>query len=547
MMRSIRSQLTLSLIAGLLLIFVVCDAALYLYVRHALTRQFDEGLAGKARAFAAMSEQGDEDGEDGGRRVQYGHLPPDVRNTIDKHSEEGRATEIEQQDRDGRLVYKVEVTRNGVETEFLVLESGEFLGLEDEFEFEFTEAALPEFQPSRNAEYYQVWDEDGDVVAKSPSLMDAGIPWVRAPANGVRTLSLVLPDGRPGRAVALEFRPRVEDHGGHASGERLVLVMARSREEITRALGILLSGLLATGALLLTSAALLVRLAIRRGLRPLDAVAGQAAAIDAGSLAKRFPTDGTPEEMLPICGRLNELLERLEAAFAREQRFTSDVAHELRTPVAELRSLAEVGLRAAPDFSQDEELSQYFRDALAIATQMGRLVTTLLNQARGGSGLQSVERERTDLTAMIARAWNPLQEEAQRRGLSVDLHVPPATFIDTDPALFGAILTNLLGNAVAHSPRHGEVRMAVAEGDGAVRLIISNTNDRLEHEDLAHMFEPFWRKDKARSDSTHSGIGLSIVATFSRLLDVDVAVALPSAELFQVTLSHPASGNSEGN
>jgi signal transduction histidine kinase len=487
-MTSIRRQLTVSLVGGLILILVLCGAVLYLYVRHALIDQFDDSLLNEARAFAAMSE----------------------------HEEEER----ESPEGDG------------------------------EFEFEFSEAALPEFQPSPNAAYYQVWDEDGGIVAKSPSLEDASLTLFRALANEAAIRNIGLPDGRPGRALAFRFAPRREGPSEHASAvnhealskEPLVLILAHSREELNRTLHILLSGLCVTGILLLTSTGLLVRLVIQRELRPLEAVADQASTIDVGNLTHRFPTQPIPQEILPICLRLNELLERLERAFTREQRFTSDVAHELRTPIAELRTLAEVGLRTIPRLNDKEELSPYFDDTLSIATQMERLVDVLLTLARCESGQQAMALEYVDLSVLVKEAWRPFQNKARELRLSVGFQLPAEAFLETDPALLRSLVTNLFSNATAYTPEAGTLQIDLVHEGDALALTISNTNDQLEAQDVPHLFAPFWRKDKARSDSAHSGVGLSVAAALARLLGMDLSANLPRPDWFQIRMSHSRSG-----
>lgn len=544
-MNSIRGHITAALLVGLFVLLAGCGALLYLYVRHALLSQFDESLLAKARTFAAMSEQEEEDDDDEHERaVSLRELPRDVQDTIERRAAGAPVTDIEQEDRDGTLVYRIEVIQDGVELEFSVSPTGEYLGSDGEFDFEVSEAALPEFQQSPNAEYYQVWEEDGEAIAKSPSLEDADLTQPRLWGNGPKHFDTILPDGREGRAVALCFAPRLErpvdtkgtGHNGDGPAELLVLVMARSRNEVNRALGIILTGLLFTGALLLISAALLVRWAVHRGLSPLGAVARQAATIDAGNLAYRFPTSPMPREMLPICHRLNELLERLEAAFLREKRFRSDVAHELRTPIAELRSLAEVGLRSSPSMGKSEELPQYLRDALAIAVQMERLVTALLTLARCESGQQAADLGRVEIVTLVKEAWRPFREKAGGRALAIDFQVPEEAFLETDGALLTAVLTNLFSNAVAYTPRSGKIQVGIKDTQNALELSISNTNDQLTREDLTHQFEPFWRKDKARSGSSHSGVGLAIVAAFANLLGTTLAADLPSHDLFNVTL-----------
>lgn len=474
-MNSIRRKLTLSLVTGLFVLFTICGMMLYMYTSRALVSQFDVNLLSKVRTFVASTEL-----EDGGK-----------------------------------------------------------------VEMEFTELALLEFRPSPEAEYYQVWNESGRSLSRSPSLRDNDLPQIETPTGEPRIQDIPLPDGRPGRAVALRFAPRSEDKFRAGAGalkaaeNRLTLVMARSREDLDRTLDVLVSGLLATGLLLPVCAAFLVRWTVGRGLRPLDQVAGEAASIDAGKLDHRFQTESMPDELVPICGHLNELLERLDAAFRRERRFTADAAHELRTPIAELRSLAEVGLQGLTDTDLDRDLRGYFQDALNIALQMEHLVTTLLALARSESGLETARCQSIDFAALVQKAWRPFDEQARAREIAVDFTLPAEAHIETDDTLLEAILTNLFSNAVLYTPRAGRIQLEHEEEDGALRMTLSNTNNQLARADLEHLFKPFWRKDQARSDHYHSGVGLTLVAAYARLLNATVRAELPSPDLFRIILRHP--------
>jgi signal transduction histidine kinase len=269
---------------------------------------------------------------------------------------------------------------------------------------------------------------------------------------------------------------------------------------------------------------LLVVAGVRRGLRPLDQVAAQAMRIDAGSLHSRFRLEGLPAELHPIAARLNDLLERLSAAFERERRFSADVAHELRTPIAELRALAEVALLSPG--SQDR---RPFEDVLAATLQMENLVTALLSLARCESGRQPVTLEPIALGEALREAWAPLAARARARKLRVD-QAPCDVVVSADRLLLSSILGNLLANAVEYAPAGGTVGWTLNEG-AAVELVVSNSNDTLEAADLAHVFEPFWRKDAARADGTHGGLGLSLVAAFARLIDAEVRLELVAAEV----------------
>ncbi len=536
-MRSIRKELTIGLAKGLLLISVICGAVLYVGVRGALTRQFDESLLGKARAFAVLSDRTSEEIE--GVRVALAAVPDPARTTIDQKAGSAKITEVEQIIRDGRVYYKVECLREGVESEFLVSGTGGYLGLNDEYGFAFHEAALPEFQRSDRSEYYQVWDEDREVVAKSPSLDEATLPAPQVVGGSPVFRNAELPDGRPGRIVALRFRPRLSVSGESAplDNEELVIAMARSRGDLDEALRVLMVGMVLSGFLLVGGAAWVVRRTVARELAPLNALAHQATAIDAGNLTDRFPAKGLPDELTPITMRLNELLGRLETAFLREKRFTSDVAHELRTPIAELRTLAEVGLRSGEIQDGHEDREAYLSDVLAIATQMDHLVAALLTLARCASGQYEVSHERVDLAAVVAEAWRPLAAEAGEHGLRTEFLVPAQTAVRTDRTLLSAIVVNLLANVEHYTPRDGTVTVELVVHESQAALRVTNTNVHLDAADLPRLIEPFWRKDPARSDTSHSGIGLAVVAAFAKLLELDLSMDLPAPDRFSVTVA----------
>jgi two-component system sensor histidine kinase QseC len=298
---------------------------------------------------------------------------------------------------------------------------------------------------------------------------------------------------------------------------------------------LLLSALLGVAALVGIAAVAVVTMVVRSGLRPLEQVAERAAGIDAGSLNVRFPTDGLPSELRPICQRLNESLERLEGAFKRERRFTADVAHELRTPIAELRALADVALKWP---GNPETSAAYFKDAQEIAQQMETIVTTLLALARCQSGSTRVSYREVVLSNVVQEGWNGHAVAAVNRGLTVTFHISPSLVVETDRSMLFSMVANLLSNAVEYTPRGGSIECRAEVSGSEAWLAVSNNTDSLEPDDLPHVFEPFWRKDPARTDSSHSGLGLTLVAAYAEILGgrveatlrertLSIAVALP--------------------
>ena len=279
-----------------------------------------------------------------------------------------------------------------------------------------------------------------------------------------------------------------------------------------------------------------VSVEVRRGLSPLQSVAAAAARIDAQALDFRFSLDGLPRELQPICLRLNDSLERLQKAFERERRFTADVAHELRTPIAELRSLADVALK----WDGDRETSLgYFKDAYDISRQMEQIVTALLSLARCQSGTATTARESVNLSALVHAAWDERRQEVAKRRLAVTFDMPDRLLLTIDRTMLCSIVNNLVANAAQYARIGGRVACKVLANGYGVRLAISNDMDNLSPEDLPHLFEPFWRKDAARTDGTHCGLGLTLVGAYAAALGGKIEASLPSQNSLCVAVSLP--------
>jgi signal transduction histidine kinase len=275
---------------------------------------------------------------------------------------------------------------------------------------------------------------------------------------------------------------------------------------------------------------------VRRGLRPLDGLADRMRAIDAPRLELGLSPDAMPSELRPIVGRLTDLLGRLRASFERERRFSADVAHELRTPLAEMRTIAEVSLG---EVEPGSEAGAALRDLRAAALQMERIVVTLLALARCEQGRQLVELEVVDLRQALSQAWAPLEESARGRALQVEIDPGSPPHVRTDPALLASILGNLLSNAVAYTPEAGSIAVSSSRVPEGVELRIVNSQRDLGPGDLEHLFEPFWRKEQARSGGSHAGLGLALVVALCRLLRIELRATLPAPDRLCTALTFP--------
>lgn len=396
--------------------------------------------------------------------------------------------------------------------------------------------------------YYQIRNHKGKTVARSLSLKGMDLPRIEAGTDAHQFEDIELPGGIKGRAVAFSYincRPHEdldgdpgEENTGNSGCNRLFIIMACSREWIDNILRINLIALVGTGILLSLGSIVILPGIIKSGLSPLNQIAEKAASIEITNLGQSFPTIHLPKELQPITQRLNDLLERLDKAFLRERRFTSDVAHELRTPIAELRALAEVGLAMNPD--QPENPHPYFKDALEIAFQMQNLTDSLLGLARADAGNLPVKAEKIDLADLLGETWHKFKKKAQKRNITCSLSTPGnRSLVMADKTMMTAIMTNLISNAVSHAPENARVTMSITKEKADLQVSISNPVDTLETKDLEYIFQPLWRKDSARSDHSHSGIGLALVKSYSSLLNFSVHGSMPDPHAFEITLTLP--------
>ncbi len=424
-------------------------------------------------------------------------------------------------------------------------------------DFDFAPEIMPEFgERRRDAEYFQIWYDTGEVLQRSPSLGKNNLRSSGGSVGRPNVWNLRLPDRRNGRAVSFDFVPQVDNDPNEAANVvlppgmspnadfHLRLVFARNRTPLDRTLQILQGCILAVAILLPLASALLVWLMVVRGLKPLDHLADEVSAIDSDLLAHRFDAAALPGELQPIVRCLNSLLQRLEAAFQRERRFTADVAHELRTPVAELRSLTEVALIEPRDPTLAESSVREARD---IARQMDALITTLLALARSQAGQQSLAMDFVQLDQLVLRVWEIHAAAAKQRGLRVTVELEENLSARTDAALLERVLQNLYANAVAHTPAGGKIEVRLLAVNDKVTLRIANTNATLKPEDLAHLFEPFWQKDAARTDSAHSGLGLPLVSALCELMGIRLDASLDEPNRFKVQLGFSDSPVSASN
>ncbi len=402
----------------------------------------------------------------------------------------------------------------------------------------FVEKSMPEYSAAEKPEYFELWLRDGEVLYRSPSLATNDLPFTFGTKAAPLVWDLALPDGRAGRAIGAEFEvhryePGVEDPGPAP----LVLVVAKDRGTLDRALALLLGGTIAGILLLLGAGFFVVRAAVRSGLLPLEDLARHVSAVDDPLQAPRFPAAQVPEELAPLAESHNQMLDRICRAFERERRTTANIAHELRTPVTELVILSEAAERWSDD---PEKTARKLRELREIGGQMSTLISTLLELARMESGQVPLEIESIDLSEMVRDCWSAMPAASESKRFTLlsaenGASPPGGPFVRADRAALSILLSNLLANAVEHAPAGDEIRCELGtEGERGV-LVLSNGANGLKAADVDKLTEPFWRMSSARDDRSHAGLGLSLVARLAALLELDLRFRV-EAGVFRVEL-----------
>ncbi|MEZ0390417.1 MAG: sensor histidine kinase [Verrucomicrobium sp.] len=373
-------------------------------------------------------------------------------------------------------------------------------------------------------QYFQSWTHTGVVDRRSPNLSSMDLPRPPALTRDAVRYDGMLPSGERVRISAMRFPE---------SGRTLPLdfAVAISRSEGEARLSRLLTDLLIGGVGCCAVLCLLLVLALRFALRPLARVGEQASTMGTGSLHERFATEAIPVEIAPIVSRLNDLMARLEQGFERERRFNGHLAHELRTPLAAIRSTSEVAAKWPDQSSPDD-----FRDIAQAAARLQQTVDSLLLLARLETASAEVTRETVALRPLIEECLTLYADRAGRRGLTFDTHLDASPTLETDPRLLRIIVTNLISNATEYAPLGSEIILSATSGESFLR--IGNLAPDLTSTDIPHLFDRLWRKDATRSDADHTGLGLAIASSCALALGFALTAELETGGILQMSLHH---------
>ena len=248
----------------------------------------------------------------------------------------------------------------------------------------------------------------------------------------------------------------------------------------------------------------------RRALAPVDEISHAAQRISIENLADRLPVMPTGDQLQRLSETLNAMFSRLEASVRRMTQFTADASHELRAPVSLIRTTAEVAVQ-----KRDRPAGEYLEaldEILEESERTSQVVDSLMLLARADSGKVNVERLPVDAKAVVKSAADQGEKLARTHGLKFGASLPPGPVpIQGDADALRRAVLILLDNAVKYTPQGGSVRIALEPNNGFALVSVSDTGIGISKQELPHIFDRFWRADKARSrEEGGAGLGLSI-------------------------------------
>jgi heavy metal sensor kinase len=275
---------------------------------------------------------------------------------------------------------------------------------------------------------------------------------------------------------------------------------------------------------------------VNLGLMPLQRLSDAVSKVCAKDFRLAFDAAELPQELQPICQRLETTFAALERAFAREKQAAADISHELRTPLAALLANLDVSLRRQ---RTPEQYAELLRECRALGGQLAQLVERMLALARIDAGADTLRPQAVDVAALASQCVAMVRPLAEARDVTLQIRSEGPATIETDANKLREVITNLLHNAVEYNKPRGRIDVSVERQNGHLEVRVRDTGIGISPKQMGMIFERFFRADESRqADSLHAGLGLAIVKGYLEILGGRINVQSTEGEgsTFRVVL-----------
>ena len=291
----------------------------------------------------------------------------------------------------------------------------------------------------------------------------------------------------------------------------------------------------ATMSLLIVVAAAVGWFMARRAVSGVEVVTRTARKISEGSLQERVPVKATGDEIDQLATTFNQMLERIQALLTEIKEMNDNIAHDLRSPIARIRGLAEVTLTTGKSPDDFETMAA---STIEECDRLLDMINTMLVISKTEAGVEKVSHDKVDIAALIGNACELFEPLAEEKNVGLRCRAPEKTIVSGDARMLQRMLANILDNAVKYTPPGGEVEISLSESEKKdIIIAIRDSGIGISETDVPHVFERFYRCDRSRSQPG-TGLGLSLARAIARAHGGDITVrsALDQGSTFTVTL-----------
>ena len=356
-----------------------------------------------------------------------------------------------------------------------------------------------------SGKFIQIMDGSGKVIYQSSSLEGFELPLSKETfqnaVEGKMTFETIrLAGGEKVRVAVYPVRER----------EELISLVqiGASLRTVQNTLESLLYILYIATSIALMLAGIIGWLLASRALKPVDEITQTARQIGAKSLDQRLVVQGPRDEIGRLVETFNEMISRLESSFNRTKQFTADASHELRTPLTILKGETEIALKTEKSV---KGLKAVLKSNLEEINHLVDMVKKLLFLSREDAGVRDMPVETVKLDKLILEKYEQAKRLAEEKGINMSIVKNDKVSVKGDQFRLRELLLNLIDNAVKYTPSGGDITLTLEGSNGFAKVIVADTGIGISKEDCPHVFDRFYRVDKARVRSEGgSGLGLNI-------------------------------------